>query len=83
MTNSAMGSVFLPFRGTRPDAQGAAWSARPGKRGVAGWMIVLDRQNRLLWDHWDVVKPGILYRSGQLTSAQLTEAVGGTASAPS
>ena len=43
--------------------------------GVAGWMIVLDRQNRLHCDHWDVVKPGILYRSGQLTSTQLTEAV--------
>ena len=44
--------------------------------GVAGWMIVLDRQNRLHWDHWDVVKPGILYRSGQLTSTQLIKAVG-------
>ena len=43
--------------------------------GVAGWMIVLDRQNRLHWDHWDVVKPGILYRSGQLTGTQLIEAV--------
>lgn len=43
--------------------------------GLAGWMIVLDRQNRLVWDHWDVVKPGILYRSGQLTVDQLTEAV--------
>ena len=43
--------------------------------GLAGWMIMLDRQNRLLWDHWDVVKPGILYRSGQLTGGQLTEAV--------
>lgn len=43
--------------------------------GVAGWMIVLDRQNRLLWDHWDVVKPGFLYRSGQLTGDQLTRAV--------
>ena len=43
--------------------------------GLAGWMIVLDRQNRLLWDHWDVVKPGILYRSGQLTGPQLTRAV--------
>ena len=42
---------------------------------MAGWMIVLDRQNRLLWDHWDVVKPGILYRSGQLTAGQLAEAV--------
>jgi len=43
--------------------------------GVAGWMIVLDRQNRLHWDHWDVVKPGILYRSGQLSSTQLIKAV--------
>ena len=42
---------------------------------LGGWLIVLDRQNRLHWDHWDVVKPGILYRSGQLTSKQLTEAV--------
>jgi protein tyrosine/serine phosphatase len=42
---------------------------------LGGWLIVLDRQNRLIWDHWDVVKPGILYRSGQLTSRQLTEAV--------
>ncbi len=43
--------------------------------GLAGWLIALDRQNRLLWDHWDVVKKGILYRSGQLTAGQLTEAV--------
>lgn len=43
--------------------------------GVLVWMIVLDRQNRLRWDHWDVVKPGILYRSGQLTGPQLTQAV--------
>ncbi len=42
--------------------------------GLAGWMIVLDRQNRLIWDHWDVVKPGILYRSGQLTGDQLRAA---------
>jgi protein tyrosine phosphatase (PTP) superfamily phosphohydrolase (DUF442 family) len=43
--------------------------------GLAGGMVMLDRQNRLLWDHWDVVKPGILYRSGQLTGPQLTRAV--------
>lgn len=43
--------------------------------GAAGWLVVLDRQNRLVWDHWDVVKPGILYRSGQLAGDQLTEAV--------
>jgi protein tyrosine/serine phosphatase len=42
---------------------------------LAGWAIKLDRENRLVWDHWDVVKSGVLYRSGQLTSEQLTEAV--------
>jgi protein tyrosine/serine phosphatase len=39
--------------------------------GTAGWLIVLDRQGRLVWDHWDEVKPFVLYRSGQLTQEQL------------
>jgi protein tyrosine phosphatase (PTP) superfamily phosphohydrolase (DUF442 family) len=43
--------------------------------GFAGWLIRLDRQGRLVWDHWDEAKRGVLYRSGQLTSDQLTEAV--------
>jgi protein-tyrosine phosphatase len=47
----------------------------PASLGVASWMIVLDWQNRLHWDHWDVVKPGMLYRSGQLSSPQLAAAV--------
>jgi protein tyrosine phosphatase (PTP) superfamily phosphohydrolase (DUF442 family) len=42
---------------------------------LAAWLVVLDRQGRLVWDHWDEVKRDILYRSGQLTSAQLTQAV--------
>jgi protein-tyrosine phosphatase len=42
---------------------------------VAAWLIVLDRQGRLVWDHWDEAKRGVLYRSGQLTGEQLTEAV--------
>ncbi|MFI5456679.1 MAG: tyrosine-protein phosphatase [Isosphaerales bacterium] len=42
---------------------------------VAGWLVVLDRQGRLVWDHWDEAKRGVLYRSGQLTGDQLTEAV--------
>ena len=33
---------------------------------VAAWLISLDRQGRLVWDHWDEVKRGVLYRSGQL-----------------
>jgi protein-tyrosine phosphatase len=41
---------------------------------AAGWLIALDRQGRLVWDHWDEAKRGILYRSGQLTAAQLKEA---------
>jgi protein-tyrosine phosphatase len=41
----------------------------------AGWLVVLDRQGRLVWDHWDEAKRGVLYRSGQLTGEQLTRAV--------
>ncbi len=43
--------------------------------GTAGWLIILDRRGCLVWDHWDEVKRGILYRSGQLTPEQLTMAV--------
>jgi protein-tyrosine phosphatase len=42
---------------------------------VGAWLVVLDRQGRLVWDHWDEAKRGVLYRSGQLTAEQLTEAV--------
>jgi protein tyrosine/serine phosphatase len=42
---------------------------------AAGWLIVLDRQGRLVWDHWDEAKAGVLYRSGQLTGDQLTAAI--------
>src|SRR5262245_46308025 len=41
---------------------------------AGGWLILLDRQGRLVWDHWDETKRGILYRSGQLTEPQLTQA---------
>jgi len=46
-----------------------------GGIALTGYLIALDRQNRLVWDHWDVVKPGVLYRSGQLTEPQLVAAV--------
>jgi protein tyrosine/serine phosphatase len=39
------------------------------------WVTVETRRNRLVWDHFDVVKPGILYRSGQLNSDQLADVV--------
>jgi len=39
------------------------------------WLGVETRRNRLVWDHFDVVKPDILYRSGQLTGDQLTQAI--------
>jgi len=42
---------------------------------TAGWLVALDRQGRLVWDHWDEVKRGILYRSGQLTPEQFALAV--------
>lgn len=43
--------------------------------GAALWLIARDHPSRRHWDHWDVVKPGILYRSGQLTGDQLTQAI--------
>lgn len=39
------------------------------------WLSNESRRNRLVWDHWDVVKPGVLYRSGQLNPDQLASAV--------
>ena len=39
------------------------------------WLGIETRRNRLVWDHFDVVKPDILYRSGQLTGDQLTAAI--------
>jgi len=43
--------------------------------GVSTYLGIETRKNRLVWDHFDVVKPDILYRSGQLNPDQLTEAV--------
>ncbi len=42
---------------------------------AAIWLTVETRRNRLVWDHFDVVKPGILYRSGQLNQDQLAAAI--------
>src|SRR4051794_1549659 len=39
------------------------------------WLGIETRRNRLVWDHFDVVKPGILYRSGQLNPDQLADAI--------
>ncbi|MFO0951771.1 MAG: tyrosine-protein phosphatase [Isosphaeraceae bacterium] len=44
--------------------------------GVGVWLTVETQNNRLVWDHFDVVKHGILYRSGQLNPSQLEAAVG-------
>ncbi len=38
--------------------------------GVAAWVTIETQANRLVLDHFDVVKPGILYRSGQLNPTQ-------------
>lgn len=43
--------------------------------GVGVWLTIESRQNRLVWDHFDVVKRGYLYRSGQLNPDQLAGAV--------
>ncbi len=42
---------------------------------VSTYLGVETRRNRLVWDHFDEVKRGILYRSGQLNPAQLEQAV--------
>lgn len=42
---------------------------------LAGWRIAATLPDNVDWDHWDVVKPGLLYRSGQLDPDQLEEAV--------
>jgi protein tyrosine phosphatase (PTP) superfamily phosphohydrolase (DUF442 family) len=71
----------FPANRTESDPQGSCWMRKLLfglipllAAAAAGWLIVLDRQGRLVWDHWDESKRGILYRSGQLTSEQLTEA---------
>jgi protein tyrosine phosphatase (PTP) superfamily phosphohydrolase (DUF442 family) len=43
--------------------------------GAGVWLAVESRHNRLVWDHWDVVKRGYLYRSGQLNPKQLDDAI--------
>lgn len=42
---------------------------------VGVWVTREVQANRLVWDHFDTVKPGILYRSGQLEKEQLAAAV--------
>lgn len=43
--------------------------------GAGAWLTVETRRNRLVWDHFDVVKRGHLYRSGQLNPDQLRRAI--------
>ena len=42
---------------------------------LGAWLTVETRRNRLVWDHFDVVKRGVFYRSGQLNPDQLRGAV--------
>lgn len=42
---------------------------------VAGWLVRECQANRLVWDHFDVAAPGVLYRSGQLQADQLEAAI--------
>jgi protein tyrosine/serine phosphatase len=43
--------------------------------GAATWLTIEVKANRLVWDHFDVVTPGVFYRSGQLNPEQLAEAI--------
>jgi protein tyrosine/serine phosphatase len=42
---------------------------------AAAWLAFESKRNRLVWDHFDVVMPGILYRSGQLNDDQLAAVI--------
>lgn len=42
---------------------------------TTAWMTSETRRNQVVWDHWDVVKHGFLYRSGQLRAEQLEQAI--------
>ena len=53
---------------------GLVWAA-VSAAVAAAWLGVEAGRSRLVWDHFDVVKPGILYRSGQLQPEQLAAAV--------
>ena len=54
---------------------GIALGAILAAAATTGWMTSESRRNRTVWDHWDVVKHGYLYRSGQLGPEQLEEAI--------
>lgn len=41
----------------------------------SSWASVALRKSRHVWDHFDVVKAGVLYRSGELSPGQLADAV--------
>lgn len=43
--------------------------------GTVALMTSESRRRQFVWDHWDVVKPNLLYRSGQLPPDQLEAAV--------
>ena len=53
-----------------------------GAAAVSAYLGIETRRNRLVWDHFDVVKPDILYRSGQLNPDQLPRRSGVTGSGP-
>jgi protein tyrosine phosphatase (PTP) superfamily phosphohydrolase (DUF442 family) len=42
---------------------------------VGGWLAVDHYRKTVVWDHFDMVKPGILYRSGQMSDPQLRDAI--------
>lgn len=43
--------------------------------GAATWAVLESQRERIVWDHFDIVKRGVLYRSGRLTPSQLEAAV--------
>lgn len=53
----------------------AAFVATVVGLSVAGWLVRECQGNRLVWDHFDVTTPGVLYRSGQMRIDQLDAAI--------
>ena len=81
--NGAQNSVRVdpPHAAAEPAASRHRWAGRLtlaallGLVGVGVGLGLYHVSNEMIWDRFDTVKPGVLYRSGQLSTAQLREAI--------
>jgi len=81
--NSAQNTVRVdpPHAAAEPTGRRQRWAGRltlAALLGLAGTGVgvgLYQVSNEMIWDRFDTVKPGVLYRSGQLTQTQLREAI--------